>query len=335
MKKGKIITIILRLLAVLTAVLVVAFANKECPHKWGEWNVSYDATCVKEGLKTRKCNLCGEYQEEKIDLKEHSYDLISTTESTCEMPKINEYECLTCGHSYRDSVGKSNGHTLIYSGAGLDYECLTCCASSVEGRAVFNDLTAWHGNGENYVAGGYDASVGVDCYLSLVLNDGKVLGLNGVDIYGLNGVNALAFSKSQAEERAMELGYFSGEYDIRLTIIFKDGDVNKYVVNFNEQSFDFKVTSSSFVTVFIGVDEEARVTVVPAVGGVWSFTSNANYYVHAELCDSSGNLLAYNYGDHNFNLSCDLIEGNTYYLTVKWQYEDSGSMEIIVSAPLN
>jgi hypothetical protein len=54
-----------------------------------------------------------------------------------------------------------------------------------------------------------------------------------------------------------------------------------------------------------------RVTVVPAVGGVWSFTSNANYYAHAELCDSNGNLLAYNYGDHNFNLSCDLIEGNT------------------------
>ena len=336
--KSKRVLIISLIFAVILALAVLAFfvfAGKNCSHEWESWKTVKLSTCTEEGFKTRECKLCGEVEGEEIALLNHDYELLLKSEATCEMAEINEYVCAFCGNKYSEIVEEAKGHLLFYCGGGFNYDCLRCDLKGVQGEVVLTDLTARYGKGESFVAGFFDVSGGKSaCFVSLILNDGQAIDLTAVEILRLEDINALAFSRAQIKEIAEGFGYFAGEYGVRLTYVTNlDGALCSYAIDFNEQSFDFKVTSSTQFTIFVDNDEEERVTIAPFESGAWIFSSDSNHSAFACLYDEEGNQLAYDYGDYNFNISCELVAGNKYYLIVKWQYNYSGGMNIIITAP--
>ena len=52
-------------------------------HLFADWTVIKEATCENTGIKRRECNNCDHYEEETIDVLEHSYESI-VTKPTCE-----------------------------------------------------------------------------------------------------------------------------------------------------------------------------------------------------------------------------------------------------------
>ena len=79
--------------------------KNECIHSLDRWMVAEEATCIKEGLQTRKCMLCGEVIFSKTYLADHEYgDLIPEVSPTVfEEGVIAHYECTTCGGIFNES----------------------------------------------------------------------------------------------------------------------------------------------------------------------------------------------------------------------------------------
>ena len=77
----------------------------ECIHSLDRWIVTEEATCIKEGLQTRKCMLCGEVIFSKTYLADHEYgELIPEVSPTIfEEGVIAHYECTTCGGIFNES----------------------------------------------------------------------------------------------------------------------------------------------------------------------------------------------------------------------------------------
>ena len=79
--------------------------KNECIHSLDRWMVAEEATCIKEGLQTRKCMLCGEVIFSKNYLADHEYgELIPEVSPTIfEEGVIAHYECTTCGGIFNES----------------------------------------------------------------------------------------------------------------------------------------------------------------------------------------------------------------------------------------
>ena len=79
--------------------------KNECIHSLDRWMVAEEATCIKEGLQTRKCMLCGEVIFSKTYLADHEYgELIPEVSPTIfEEGVIAHYECTTCGGIFNES----------------------------------------------------------------------------------------------------------------------------------------------------------------------------------------------------------------------------------------
>ena len=77
----------------------------ECIHSLDRWTVTEEATCIKEGLQTRKCMLCGEVVLSEPYLADHEYgELIPEVSPTIfEEGVIAHYECTTCGGIFNES----------------------------------------------------------------------------------------------------------------------------------------------------------------------------------------------------------------------------------------
>ena len=78
----------------------------ECNHKWGEWIVDKEATCVDEGAKHRICEKCGEREDVIIPATgEHTYDEGKVTKApNCTDKGIKTYTCSVCGHTYTEEL---------------------------------------------------------------------------------------------------------------------------------------------------------------------------------------------------------------------------------------
>ena len=70
-----------------------------CIHSLDRWIITEEATCIKEGVQSRKCMLCGELVISKNYLADHEYGtLISEVSPTLfESGAIAHYECSVCG----------------------------------------------------------------------------------------------------------------------------------------------------------------------------------------------------------------------------------------------
>lgn len=80
MKKMKLIAAVLAIMMSISFAACTTETNDETPsghvHQWGEWTVTEESTCVKEGEETRVCELDSSHKETRpvaIDSTAHSW----------------------------------------------------------------------------------------------------------------------------------------------------------------------------------------------------------------------------------------------------------------------
>ena len=74
-------------------------------HNYSQWEIT-EATCDKDGLKTRKCTICDSKEELVLDKLGHNYEAVVTTEPTEEAEGVRTYTCSRCEDSYTESIPK-------------------------------------------------------------------------------------------------------------------------------------------------------------------------------------------------------------------------------------
>lgn len=78
-------------------------------HSWGDWETTREATCTVDGREQRKCSACNETETRFIDAPGHSYDDV-VTDPTCIDIGYTTHTCSVCGDSYIDSYVDALGH---------------------------------------------------------------------------------------------------------------------------------------------------------------------------------------------------------------------------------
>jgi hypothetical protein len=164
---------------------------------WTEYDYSYsfDGVCVQY---VSYANSNGETRNSENNYCSYSHSVIIAP--TCTQSGLEGRHCRYCGYISEDAYELSpNGHSWTYVDEKIGHICVRCGlqnANGADGKVVIEDLTVQYGNGENYVAGYYDASgVGFTHFVSLILADGEEVVLEGVEIWHLDGINAYAFSR--------------------------------------------------------------------------------------------------------------------------------------------
>ncbi len=103
--KNKIIPIILCLTMI--ACLIFNVGCTKCEHQWGKLKLVTEATCTEEGVKERKCELCGEIKTVKTSMSAHKWKTANcTTPKTCKVCLVTEGE--PRGHSFVNKVQKNS-----------------------------------------------------------------------------------------------------------------------------------------------------------------------------------------------------------------------------------
>lgn len=79
-------------------------------HEWGDWEISEEATCSKDGKKERFCIYCSAYEEEIIKATSHEwYEDEIYNDATCTENGIIKFSCLSCGAT-KEEILKATGH---------------------------------------------------------------------------------------------------------------------------------------------------------------------------------------------------------------------------------
>lgn len=194
-------------------------------HQKGDWKVIEEPTCKDEGLKAKKCIVCGEILDRQTLSKtnNHSWneDRI-VVEPTYESDGIKEYTCsmcnttktenipklIRCDHNY-EYVSNNNGtHTIKCSkceytekencnyfnyGYG-DYCCNKC------GYAIYKSPTYTSVTTNIYTTFGYDNGSGAVSEYGIPLDDFGTISVNGVETSLIN--NNGEFTDKQGSENS-------------------------------------------------------------------------------------------------------------------------------------
>jgi len=68
-------------------------------HDWGSWKTTEKATCTEKGEQERKCKLCGDKKTRSTNKAPHSYgEWTVITEPGEYTPGVRERKCKDCGH---------------------------------------------------------------------------------------------------------------------------------------------------------------------------------------------------------------------------------------------
>lgn len=81
-------------------------------HSWNAGEITTEATCKAEGVKTYTCSICGETKTESIaKLNEHTWDAGGiTTNPTCAEAGARTYTCIVCGETKVESISATGAH---------------------------------------------------------------------------------------------------------------------------------------------------------------------------------------------------------------------------------
>ena len=198
------------------------------------------------------------------------------------------------------------------------------------------DLTEEYGNGENYVVGYWNKNnVYFTKYVSILLEDGTELILEGIEYSEIEELRAVVFSKADVEAAATELGYSADEYLVRFVFVPYGADSSfDYAITFttpNDYNGGVITDDVSFVQ-YVGVGERVSFTLTPEEDSVWAFTSMSDYDTYGYLYDADGNLLVYNDdggANNNFYFTYTLEAGESYTFTVRWYHSNrEGDMKL-------
>ncbi len=122
---------------------LVACDGGECSHKWGDWSVTENATCIESGEKERKCSECGKTETSVIEAIGHDWN-----EATCTSPKTCKNCSATEGsataHTYDQEVVKAEAlkSEATCSSAAVYYKSCSCGAISKSEADTFTSGSA-------------------------------------------------------------------------------------------------------------------------------------------------------------------------------------------------
>ena len=79
-------------------------------HNFAEWTTVEEATCVSDGLRTRKCD-CGTTESEviKASVEKHDFTWAVVTEATCTVDGVLRKSCAYCDETESKAI-KASGH---------------------------------------------------------------------------------------------------------------------------------------------------------------------------------------------------------------------------------
>ena len=151
-------------------------ATPEHDHTWDAGEVTKEATCHSEGVKTYHCTFsgCKQTKEESITMTPHNWDAgVVTTQPTCNKTGIKTYTCLNdgCGKTKVVDLPKSDHH-FEFSGIAkvadlleegkAELTCVDCGEKSAEPIPAHADFSEQFGKTKsNWVVGtlpSFDAS---------------------------------------------------------------------------------------------------------------------------------------------------------------------------------
>ena len=84
-------------------------------HAYGDWVVTEEATCAKEGTETSTCANCGDVKTRTVKKKAHTEEIIPGKAPTCEEPGLTEgIRCSVCGEVLKEqkTEGEATGHNF-------------------------------------------------------------------------------------------------------------------------------------------------------------------------------------------------------------------------------
>ena len=148
---------------VLCVLVLCAFVGckKKHSHDYGEWTVTIESTCEKEGERIRSCSGCVILEIETIPALGHTYgELVAEKPATCTEEGVKaHYECSVChkyfdidkneiddltisalGHTYGEWIDEIKA-TCTEDGIKAHYECSACHKYFDSGKNVIEDLT--------------------------------------------------------------------------------------------------------------------------------------------------------------------------------------------------
>ncbi len=71
-------------------------------HSYGDWTVTVNATCSKEGERIRTCRICGRTDIETIPQLEHDYISLGSHEADGTTSSYTDYMCVHCAQTKRE-----------------------------------------------------------------------------------------------------------------------------------------------------------------------------------------------------------------------------------------
>lgn len=105
-----------------------------CPHMYGEWEISTEATCAADGEKVRECQICKNTEKQAYkDENAHAFGEWQTAdEATCKKHGTEERVCTLCGGTEeRETTVNKSAHTF---GEWETADAATCQAGGSEER---------------------------------------------------------------------------------------------------------------------------------------------------------------------------------------------------------
>ncbi len=267
-------------------------------HEFTEWVPQPNATCENDGMMVRRCEICGEREEEVVPAIGHNY-VETVVAPTCTVTGYSMHICANCNDRYDDSFTDALGHDFVYSntveptctneGYGL-YNCSRC------GMDEYRDIVSPLGH--DYVQG---ETVDPTCTQQ------------GYTIYTCSRCNNSINSD------------FVGQ------IPHSDED-DDGVCDACDLRLQYRITENQTIRVAVKGGTITLIRFIPSLDGVATFTSISNSDTYAYLYDA--NMKQLNYNDdggegYNFYISRRMKAGEVYYLGVRYYNQNnSGSFEV-------
>lgn len=142
--------------------------------------VTEEPACLKTGLKTLTCRVCGEEHEELIPVKAHQF-VTQEVAATCSAMGYTLYTCSDCGYTYHDDYVPMEEHQFVLSVVGPTTEAqgYTVHTCAVCGYSFVDSITDVLPSEHNYIIPSLE-----QIQATLIIKNGD----NAYEVTSVNGV---------------------------------------------------------------------------------------------------------------------------------------------------
>ena len=272
----------------------------EHEHEFGAWEPHPAATCTEDGLLIRRCEVCGEREEEVLPALGHDYSE-TVVDPTCTVTGYTTHVCARCGDRYDDAFTDALGHDW-QQGDTIDPTC------EAEGYTMYACARCGAAKAEDQVpALGHDWQPGETVAPTCTAE--------GYTVYTCTRCGGELWQ------------------DFTPTIPHVDED-DDGLCDVCEKRLQYRITENQTIRVAITGGQLTYIRFIPALPGVATITSVSNEDTYGYLFDANMNQIASDDdggSGNNFLLTRRMNAGEVYYIGVRYYSSGrSGSFEVRV-----